>query len=114
MWSSRRTTPLTARKRWSGFLIRPWRTSQRLLPAHPRTSYSRRMAIQLVDMPVTKVVQETPDTRTFRLESPPNFDYDWKPGQFITVNLPDDPKTRRAYSISSSPLDGRFLEITIK
>jgi len=72
------------------------------------------MAIQLIDMPVTKVVQETPDTRTFRLEPPPSFDPEWKPGQFITINLPDDPKTRRAYSLSSSPLDGHFLEITIK
>ena len=72
------------------------------------------MAILLIDMPVTKVVQETPDTRTFRLEPPPSFDPDWKPGQFITVNLPEDPKTRRAYSLSSSPLDGPFLEITIK
>jgi len=72
------------------------------------------MAIQLIDMPVTKVVQETWDTRTFRLEPPTNFDSNWKPGQFITVNLPDDPKTRRAYSLSGSPLDGHFLEITIK
>ena len=72
------------------------------------------MAIQLIDMRVTKVVQETPDTRTFRLEPPPDFDSNWKPGQFITVSLLDDPKTRRAYSLSNSPLDGRFLEITIK
>jgi ferredoxin-NADP reductase len=72
------------------------------------------MAIQLVDMPVTKIVQETPDTRTFRLVPPANFDFNWKPGQFITINLPDDPKTRRAYSLSSSPLDGHFLDITIK
>ncbi len=72
------------------------------------------MAIQLIDMPVGKIVQETPDTRTLRLEPPSNLDSNWKPGQFITVNLPDDPKTRRAYSLSGSPLDGHFLEITIK
>ena len=72
------------------------------------------MAIQSVDMPVTKAIQETQDTRTFRLEPPSNFDSNWKPGQFVTVNLPDDPKTRCAYSLSSSPLDGHFLEITIK
>jgi ferredoxin-NADP reductase len=39
---------------------------------------------------------------------------DWKPGQFITVSFPDDPKTKRAYSLSSSPLDGDYFEITVK
>jgi ferredoxin-NADP reductase len=72
------------------------------------------MAITIVDMPITKVVQETPDTRTFRLQPPGGFDMNWKPGQFITVNYPEDPKTKRAYSLSSSPLDDMYLEITIK
>src|SRR2546426_750907 len=72
------------------------------------------MAVTLVEMPITTVVQETHDTRTFRLEPPPGFPMEWLPGQFITIHLPDDPKTRRAYSLSSSPLDDHFLEITIK
>ena len=72
------------------------------------------MAISVVEMPITKVVQETHDTRTFRLLPPDGFSMDWLPGQFITIYLPDDPKTRRAYSLSSSPLDGHYLEITIK
>ena len=72
------------------------------------------MAITFVAMPITQVVQETLDSRTFRLQPPPGFDMDWRPGHFITVNFPEDPKTRRAYSLSSSPLDGDFLEITIK
>ena len=72
------------------------------------------MAVTLIDMPVIKLVQETIDTRTFRLQPPADFSMDWKPGQFITVNFPDDPKTRRAYSLSNSPLDDHFLEITIK
>src|SRR2546426_4679241 len=65
-------------------------------------------------MPVSLVVQETHDTRTFRLEPSPDFDMSWKPGQFITVNFPEDPKTKRAYSLSSSPLDDHFLEVTVK
>lgn len=72
------------------------------------------MAITQFEMPVTKVVQETHDTRTFRLRPPGSLDANWKPGQFITVSVPEDPKTRRAYSLSSSPLDGDYLEITIK
>ncbi len=72
------------------------------------------MAVTILTLPITKVVQETPDTRTFRLEPPPGFDMGWLPGQFITVNFPDDPKIKRAYSLSNSPLDGHFLEITIK
>jgi ferredoxin-NADP reductase len=72
------------------------------------------MAITQFEMPIVKIVQETRDTRTFRLQPPENFDMNWKPGQFITINFPEDPKTKRAYSLSSSPLDGHFLEITIK
>jgi ferredoxin-NADP reductase len=72
------------------------------------------MAVTLIEMPMTKVVQETHDTRTFRLQPPAGFDMSWKPGQFITVNLPEDPRTKRAYSLSSSPLDDAYLEITIK
>src|SRR6266852_665493 len=72
------------------------------------------MAVTFIEMPLTKVVQETWDTRTFRLQPPDGFDMNWKPGQFITVDFPQDPKTRRAYSLSSSPLDGHYLEITIK
>lgn len=72
------------------------------------------MAITVFKMPISKVVQETPDTRTFRLKPPDGFDMNWQPGQFITINYPEDPKTRRAYSLSSSPADDNYLEITIK
>lgn len=65
-------------------------------------------------MTVSSVVQETPNTRTFRLEPVNVLSTDWLPGQFIMVNFPDDPKSRRAYSLSSSPLDGPHLEITVK
>lgn len=65
-------------------------------------------------MTVTQVVQETHNTRTFRLEPVTVMSCDWLPGQFIMVNFPDDPKSRRAYSLSSSPLDGPHLEFTVK
>jgi ferredoxin-NADP reductase len=72
------------------------------------------MAVTVIEMAITRIVRETPDTRTFRLQPPPEFKMDWLPGQFITVSLPEEPKTKRAYSLSSSPLDDHFLEITIK
>ena len=72
------------------------------------------MPVTNVEMPVVKVAQETFDTRTLRLQPPAGYDMNWVPGQFITVNFLDDPKTKRAYSLSCSPLDDHFLEITIK
>jgi len=72
------------------------------------------MAPATIEMPVIRVSQETHDTKTYRLQPPPEFDYNWKPGQFITVSFPTDPNYRRAYSLSNSPLDGQFLEITVQ
>jgi ferredoxin-NADP reductase len=72
------------------------------------------MSLACFSLRVVSVTQETPDVHTFRFEVPPDFPMDWKPGQFITVNFPDDPKTKRAYSLSSSPLDGNYLEVTVK
>jgi ferredoxin-NADP reductase len=65
-------------------------------------------------LPVVSVTQETADVHTYRFSIPPEFPRDWKPGQFITVNFPDDPATKRAYSLSSSPLDGDYIEVTVK
>lgn len=63
---------------------------------------------------VSKIIQDTPDVKTFHIDWPPGVDYSFKTGQFITVYLPEDPKTKRAYSLSSSELDRGFFEITIK
>ena len=51
---------------------------------------------------VTEVIQETPDTRSLRLELAERFD--WKAGQFVmTKPVVDGRLIPRAYSISSSP-----------
>src|SRR6266704_3245587 len=46
---------------------------------------------------------------TLRFDVPLKF----KPGQSIAITFPGDPK-KRYYSISSSPTEGAFVEITVK
>ena len=60
------------------------------------------------------MTDETHDVRTFRLEWPAGFDYQFVTGQFITVWFPHDPKTKRAYSLSSCALDRGFYEFTVR
>ena len=69
---------------------------------------------KVYEMVISKVIQETPDVRTFRYQWPNGTDIDFKAGQFITVHFLDDPKTRRAYSLSSCALDRGFFDITVK
>ncbi|MDH4229460.1 MAG: FAD-binding oxidoreductase [Nitrospirota bacterium] len=69
---------------------------------------------------VIQVVLETMDVFTFRLEIPADVPFIWRAGQFInlTVNTPEYgpgmERLTRAYSISSSPGEGRFLDLTVK
>jgi ferredoxin-NADP reductase len=55
------------------------------------------------------VKPQTPGISTLRLNVPLTF----KPGQSIQITLPGDPK-KRHYSISSSPTEGAYIEITVK
>ena len=64
---------------------------------------------------IVKVIQETPDTKTFRvaLDRP----IDFVPGQFVMVGLSLDVDgqkklVKRAYSIASSPAKKDYIEIT--
>lgn len=66
------------------------------------------------EMTISKITQETPDVRTFRYDWPEGADFQFKTGQFLTVYFPDQPKVRRAYSLSSCALDRGFFEITVK
>ncbi|WP_232826239.1 FAD-binding oxidoreductase, partial [Cyanothece sp. BG0011] len=61
------------------------------------------------------IIEDTNDVKTFRFvgTSPTLFNY--KPGQFITLNLTINGKpVKRAYSISSTPSRPHTLEITVK
>jgi ferredoxin-NADP reductase len=72
------------------------------------------MAKQIVEMLVTKVTPELPDTKTLQLQWPDGYDVEFKTGQFITVAWPDTPGYKRAYSLSSCALDRGFFDVTIK
>lgn len=69
---------------------------------------------------VTQVVLETMDVLTFRFDLPEDVPFAFKAGQFVnlTVDTPEygDKMARltRAYSISSSPTEGRFIDLTVK
>lgn len=64
---------------------------------------------------VVDIIDETHDTKTFRLvgEEPLRFSY--RPGQFVTFHLDiDGREVRRSYSMSSSPSRPHTLEVTVK
>jgi ferredoxin-NADP reductase len=66
---------------------------------------------------VARIYPETPDVKTFRFVScdrgPIPFSY--LPGQFLTLMLPiEGNPTKRSYTISSSPAQGYYCEISVK
>jgi ferredoxin-NADP reductase len=65
---------------------------------------------------VTKITQETENTRRFWIEIPEIERFDFKPGQFVTLDLPIDEKKNkrwRSYSIASSPNGTNVIELVI-
>lgn len=72
------------------------------------------MAKQIVEMEISAVKMELPDTKTIRFQWPAGYDPEFKTGQFITVYWPDTPTYKRAYSLSSCALDRGYYEVTVK
>jgi ferredoxin-NADP reductase len=65
---------------------------------------------------VTKIIQETHNTRRFFLQVKDVDVFSFKPGQFITLDLPiHEKKNKRlkSYSIASAPSDNNELELVI-
>lgn len=72
---------------------------------------------KLCRLRVARIDQETPDVKTFRLVSchGGGIPFSYLPGQFLTLTLPLDEKPiRRSYTISSSPTQGYYCEISVK
>lgn len=76
---------------------------------------------KVMQLPVSLITVETPDTKTVRLGLGPNNPFPFLPGQFIiiTAELWNPRRNRmvpvnRAFSISSSPTEVDYLEITAK
>lgn len=62
-----------------------------------------------------RIVNETADVKTFTFESYPAIQFDYQPGQFVTLELNIDGElVNRSYSISSTPSRPHTLEITVK
>lgn len=75
------------------------------------------MAIQFYKLKVAQLIKETQETVTIVFDLPDELAniFQYKPGQYLTIKLPDgDPQDRRAYSISSSPHWDEQLSITVK
>ena len=80
---------------------------ERLTPAAPRAPGRWQVAT------VSAIRIETPRVKTFRLELPMWMPH--LPGQHYDVRLtaPDGYQAQRSYSIASSPLDERVVELTV-
>lgn len=60
---------------------------------------------------VLEIREESPRVRTFRLSVPDDFSF--IPGMWVMLHFHDDPKLWRAYSISTSPSQKGFIEISL-
>ncbi len=61
------------------------------------------------------VVPETTDTATFTFRAPSGAWFDYKPGQFVTLDLPlPAGNIQRTYTISSSPSRPLSISVTVK
>ena len=74
---------------------------------------------KLCRLRVARIYQETPDVKTFRLVAchGGGIPFSYLPGQFLTITMPiakDEKPIRRSYTISSSPTQGYYCEITVK
>ncbi|GAA4469941.1 2Fe-2S iron-sulfur cluster-binding protein [Novipirellula rosea] len=72
---------------------------------------------KLCRLRVAKIIEETEDVKTFRLVAchGGGIPFSYLPGQFLTLTLPVAEKPiKRSYTISSSPTQGYFCEVTIK
>lgn len=65
---------------------------------------------------VIRITQETPNTRRFWIQIPELEYFDFKPGQFVTLDLPiheQRNKRWRSYSIASWPDSSNIIELVI-
>lgn len=72
---------------------------------------------KLCRLRVAQIYQETVDVKTFRLVAchGGGIPFSYLPGQFLTLTMPTgDKPIRRSYTISSSPTQGYYCEITVK
>ena len=83
----------------------------------PRT-VTEHMSDESFELKVVDVVEETADAHSISFEVPAGAEeqFAYKPGQFLTLAVPSDQTgvAARCYSLSSSPVGGGPLTITVK
>ncbi|MEI6151180.1 MAG: FAD-dependent oxidoreductase [Chitinophagia bacterium] len=74
------------------------------------------MALEWMEAVLTKIENETPNTKRFYFEIPSLEKFDFIPGQFVTLDLPiheQKNKRWRSYSIASAPNGTNTFELII-
>ena len=73
------------------------------------------MSTRFHTLPIDEIRDETPDAYSVYFQKPDADEFDYKPGQYLTmkVNYQGD-ILRRAFSLSSSPCSDDRLSVTIK
>lgn len=70
------------------------------------------------ELRVAQIFRETPTVATFRLVEPASgrLPFDFLPGQFLQVEIEpgDGARSRRSYTIASSPTQRGYVELTVK
>ena len=69
------------------------------------------------ELQVMRIVEETPDVRTFRLgpKEGGKLPFPYRPGQYLNLALTiDGVRVNRSYTIASSPAQPSFCELTVK
>lgn len=69
--------------------------------------------IQEHKLKIVEIIDEAPDTKTFRVEIPNGMEIGFFPGQFFMIRFEDSATFQRAYSIASSPEQKKYMEITM-
>lgn len=72
------------------------------------------MAYQYTVATIVKIIEETENVKRFFIKFPDDYEFRFKAGQFVMIDLPIDHKyTNRAYSIASAPSDDNTFELCI-
>jgi 3-ketosteroid 9alpha-monooxygenase subunit B len=72
--------------------------------------------VDSVQLTVTDVIEESHDARTLVFAVAEGFRFDYRPGQFLTLRVPDDRggAVARCYSLASSPHTDAAPKVTVK
>jgi len=72
------------------------------------------MAYQYTVAKIVKIIEETENVKRFFIKFPDDYEFRFKAGQFVMIDLPIDHKyTNRAYSIASPPTEDNIFELCI-